>query len=754
MATKNKNDNDKPAQPAENLTASTVLNALPFYAWIKDIQGRFLLVNEEFAKACGQKSAEELVGKGAPLACPEHLAATALPSGMEAALAEGMPQETEETILAGENGTWFSTTKTIMLDGEGNALGTLGFASDITDKIESQQRFEKMFQENPAPMVITTPPERRYFDVNEAFLQKFGYTREEVIGKTSIEIGLFTNPGQQANYAYKIRQGQSVVNMEMAMATKSRAPLQGLLSVQHIRIHSKEYYLVVMVDITERKQMEQVFASNEHRMRALLSSMDDIIFVLSEDLVFLECHQPDSAKLLMPPEEFIGKSIDEIQFQDPARQTIKEALQKTLRTGTMATAEYSLDLPECICWFEMRATTYTVSSQKKLAAVVRNTTERKRIEIYQDMSAQVLNILNSTGSLHELIRRIIGVIQETTGFDAVGIRLQQGEDYPYFSQAGFSTDFLLSENTLIERGPEGCICRGADGKPCLECTCGLVISGKTDPGNPSFTPGGSFWANDTLPLLDLPRDKDPRHNPRNTCIHKGYASVALVPIRSNNQIIGLLQLNDQHKGRFSAASVAQLEMTAAHLGEALLRKRAEEELQLANDRLRQLSITDELTGLYNRRGFFEVARHLFHAAKRYKKPLSLLFCDLDKLKTINDTGGHEAGDIALKDTARALSQSMRASDVVARVGGDEFVVLLPQTNELAAHASLGRVHAALEAINNTRKTPLTLSIGARQVDPETMHNIDDLLSFADAEMYRAKSNKKPAEKKPRGEDKK
>jgi GAF domain-containing protein len=86
-------------------------------------------------------------------------------------------------------------------------------------------------------------------------------------------------------------------------------------------------------------------------------------------------------------------------------------------------------------------------------------------------------------------------------------------------------------------------------------------------------------------LLDLPADQDPRLHPRNQCIHQGYASVLLVPIRSPDRIIGLLQLNDRRKGRFSPAVIEQLESIAAHIGDALMRKNAEEELKQRCDEL-------------------------------------------------------------------------------------------------------------------------------------------------------------------------
>jgi signal transduction histidine kinase len=176
------------------------------------------------------------------------------------------------------------------------------------------------------------------------------------------------------------------------------------------------------------------------------------------------------------------------------------------------------------------------------------------------------------------IQRVLSVIKSYAGVDAAGIRLKRGDDYPYLGHEGFSEDFLNAENSLLGCDPDGTICRGTDGSIRLECMCGLVISGQADLREPNFSPGGSFWLSDTSKILSLPPEKDQRHHPRNLCVHYGYASVALVPVRMRDDIVGLLQLNDRRQGVFTPAMIRQLEGVASHIGEALLRKQSEEAL--------------------------------------------------------------------------------------------------------------------------------------------------------------------------------
>ena len=201
------------------------------------------------------------------------------------------------------------------------------------------------------------------------------------------------------------------------------------------------------------------------------------------------------------------------------------------------------------------------------------------------MNREILLTLNEQRNLKDTVHLVIGILKRFTGFDAIGIRLQNGDDFPYFGQDGFSENFLKTENSLIAHNADGGMCRDVDGKICLECTCGLVISGTAKPGNSLFTVGGSIWTNDSLPFLDTPESEDMRLHPRNQCIHQGYASVALVPIRSRNTNVGLIQFNDHQKGRFTDHSIEQLEGIASHIGEALMRKQAEEALHSSNELL-------------------------------------------------------------------------------------------------------------------------------------------------------------------------
>jgi PAS domain S-box-containing protein len=239
-------------------------------------------------------------------------------------------------------------------------------------------------------------------------------------------------------------------------------------------------------------------------------------------------------------------------------------------------------------WVQLDATVVKDSDGNLVCrAVMSDITERKQAERRQHLSGEILGILNDSPTLADALRAIVAAIKREMGFDAIGIRLKSGDDYPYFVQDGFSNEFLLAENKLTVRARDGGPCRDEHGNLSLECTCGLVISGQTDPTNPFFTPGGSFWTNDSPPFLDLPPAEDPRLHPRNRCIHERFLSVAQIPIRANREIVGLLQLNAREKDCFTREMIHFFEGISASIGVALMRKQAEDALKTAHEELEQ-----------------------------------------------------------------------------------------------------------------------------------------------------------------------
>ncbi|MEH1810518.1 GGDEF domain-containing response regulator [Nostoc sp.] len=164
----------------------------------------------------------------------------------------------------------------------------------------------------------------------------------------------------------------------------------------------------------------------------------------------------------------------------------------------------------------------------------------------------------------------------------------------------------------------------------------------------------------------------------------------------------------------------------------------------AEAEVRKLSLTDELTGLYNRRGFFWLANHQFKIARRTQIFCCLLFVDLDGLKQINDSLGHEIGDRIIIDTAQLLKKTFRESDIVARIGGDEFVVFVSTCSPDNTDEFCPRLQVNIDRFNKEHNYSyqLSISIGATQCALNENVSLEQLLEEADKLMYEHKRAKR------------
>jgi hypothetical protein len=175
------------------------------------------------------------------------------------------------------------------------------------------------------------------------------------------------------------------------------------------------------------------------------------------------------------------------------------------------------------------------------------------------LAADILALAATEDDLDALLCQVVVRVKHATGFECAGLRLKDGEDFPYYFTVGFDHDFVRKETFLCAHDQAGELIRDSDGNPHLECMCGNVITGRTNPAFPFFTKGGSFWSNGTSALLAETTDSDRQTRTRNRCNSEGYESVGLFPLKLGNTIYGLVQLNDSRTGQFSAPFVLLME---------------------------------------------------------------------------------------------------------------------------------------------------------------------------------------------------
>ena len=198
---------------------------------------------------------------------------------------------------------------------------------------------------------------------------------------------------------------------------------------------------------------------------------------------------------------------------------------------------------------------------------------------------------------------------------------------------------------------------------------------------------------------------------------------------------------DRSRGAEGMIEEVTADRDADHLAEEVARLQAEiAELRLRGSQLDSLAHLDSLSGLPNRRGFMRVLERLIDRVRRYDEQAAVLFVDLDGLKIINDTFGHRAGDEALVQVSRLLTEGLRKSDLVARIGGDEFGIVLGHAEESNAHETASRLVemiASCDFRHAGEALPLSVAIGVGMIRGEDTP--EEALARADAEMYRHKA---------------
>jgi diguanylate cyclase (GGDEF)-like protein len=217
----------------------------------------------------------------------------------------------------------------------------------------------------------------------------------------------------------------------------------------------------------------------------------------------------------------------------------------------------------------------------------------------------------------------------------------------------------------------------------------------------------------------------------------GHGRVVYVPLFSLDRFVGLLVLIGGRKAS-DLGDKSLINTIGLAIGLTLDNLRRSTEL-------REVATHDELTQLFNRRHFFERLEKELQAARRSGRPLSLLILDVDSLKLINDTYGHNVGDAVLANLGKLLANRVRGEDTPARIGGDEFAILMPNTDKRRAFATAARLEKAVQTkpIYKGDGVELTLTVSCGVAGyPWSGEDVTDILQWADANMYRVKAMRK------------
>ncbi len=467
-----------------------------------------------------------------------------------------------------------------------------------SDILESDQRFRSLVQDMHAGVLLQGPNAEILLS-NPIALELLGLTEDQLLGKTSFDPDWNVIhedgtpfPGNEHPVPQAIITREPVRDVVMGVYRPSRGDRVWLLVFAEPRLKSDgtvESVVCTFIDISKRKQVQEALQESEERLRALTQSAYDAIITIDRSGKILGWNRGAENMFGYPEAEITGKDLVTIVPRNYVEKH-KHGLERIQNGGEPQIIGKRVEfdgLHKNGTEFpvELSLSEWKTASGNFFTAIISNITNRKQSESFREFSREVLQLLNEAVDREETVRLIVSKLKDQVGFDSVGIRLQNGNDFPFLSQVGFPEQFLQAENTLINCSMDCGIKKNKNGNLPLECACGVVLDGSFDPANPNFTKSGSFWTNRYPDFYDIPPVKDQRHHPRNKCVELGYASVALIPIRNQERNIGLIQLNDKKPGRLTLDIIELLEGIASKIGATLMRLKAEEALNQLNQEL-------------------------------------------------------------------------------------------------------------------------------------------------------------------------
>jgi PAS domain S-box-containing protein len=554
---------------------------------------------------------------------------------------EGEPFEDEYRIVRPDGSVrWINDRGFKVYDESGKVYRITGVAEDITDRKQAEEALRESqrqlsIRNRIAEVFLTTPDDEMYAEVLRVLLEAmeskygiFGYICEDetlIIPSMTRDIwdkcripdrttvfprekwggiwgrALVEKRSLFANEGLHVPEGHVPITRVLVVPILYAGQAIGVLEVANKAAdysHEDQEFLETMAgkiapilnarlqrdrEERERKQAEEALRRSEERYAlaqraAEIGSWDWNI--LTGALTWSETIEPmfgfNRGEFGKTYEAF----LDCVHPED--RQFVIDSVDGCVESGEDYAIEHRITWPDgTVRWVSETGDVIRDEGGKaiRMLGIVQDITERKAGESRQQLAARILECVNQESAGMHIIHNVLALIKEHTGCEAVGIRLREAEDFPYFVVEGFSGEFVEAENYLCARNETGEPIFDAAGEPVLECMCGLVLSGRADTSWPFFSGGGSFWTNGTTELLASAAPDELQTSVRGRCNKAGYESVALIPLRSGEKIIGLLQLNDTSAGRFSEELISFFERIGASIGIALARVADEEKMR-------------------------------------------------------------------------------------------------------------------------------------------------------------------------------
>ncbi|NOT06560.1 MAG: PAS domain S-box protein [Anaerolineales bacterium] len=634
------------------------------------------------------KPMEELLGKNLREIFPAEQA-DAFIIAIRRVLDTQQPERIEYELQIGERMVWFATYISPM-----NSYNTLWVARDITERKlaeaaqrESEERYHSLF-DRMMDGVYRSTHEGRFVDINPAMVKMFGYSSREEMMEVDIKHDLYFSPEERGSHVLDTGK-EEIEAYRMRRKDGSEIWVEDHGAYVHDEQGGLKYHEGILRDITERKQKEDALI----KLQKAVDSSKDAIFLTDIHGVFTYVNPAFIALYGFQADELIGKVTPRVIKSGLTDPQVYELFWRKLTSGQEVTGELiNKRMDGTFITVEGSATPIfdDVHTIIGFLGVQRDVTERKKSE-------EALRIAEANyRSIYE--NATIGIYQSIPQGIFLSVNPVMAQTFGYDSPQDMTRSIVSITDQYY-----------ADPVDRQRFERLMIEQGEVrEFVSQNFRKNGEqIWVQENARAV-----KDEQGN---ILYYEGFVTDITERKRSED---------DLYRAKDS------LETTHRELQELL-----------AHTQL--LARTDGLTGLYNFRYFFELASYEFTAAIRYQRPLSIIIFDTDKLKEVNDTLGHVTGDKMLVKVAQAASLQVRSVDALARYGGDEFVVLLPQTNAQQAFPVAERIRASVAALRiETERGPLavTLSIGIAElsIDPRDQ-NLESIVQRADKALYSAKA---------------
>ena len=573
---------------------------------------------------------------------------------------------------------------------------------------DSEARFRAIF-ELAAVGIALRSLDGRWLRVNQKLCEILGYPREELVTLTSVDITPPDDRDAAIEYNERMIRGEvSTYSREKRYLRKDGSIVWVNLAVNVVKGANgrPSHVISVIEDISDRKEAEEKLRRSEERFRSLTVMFSDFYWETDEEHRITQLVHGGGYRRIYAPQVLIGKASWDLPSIRP--DAAGWAAHKAIRNARLPFRDF------CFARIDSEGNErhIAISGEPMFAGgrfigyrgVGSDVTDRRRAEELQDAHARHQEIIAEFGRnalrLHDpqaLLDEAARGAAHALGAEAVAYYECMADERKVVLRSCVGRAF---DAAILEVGPAAAVGDAIrSGEPCTLQEEQAVQAG---------FPGG--WAH-------------------------GFASALAMPVRGERRTFGVLCAFSRRPRAYAEPESGFLGALASVLSAALQRINSEE-------RLAYLAQFDNLTGLPNRALMRDRFAQMLAQASRHGSKLGVMFVDLDHFKLVNDMQGHAAGDELLKEVARRLSACVRSGDTVARISGDEFVVILgdmasPENAPHVAQKVLERL-AAPFAISG-RETFVTASIGMA-IYPDDGDNADALISAADAAMYRAKES--------------